>query len=306
MSGDIKPINGTKKVIIVQLKFLNEPSYKYKPKEVSDAIQKMVNFYKYNSRNTFSFITRIQSVSLLYKGSNTAVINKAGPEVKKRYPGNDIYVLVSNFVTTNRSGAGFVYVKNLLVQTLEHECGHRIGLTHAGVFIYTGTGYTYDEYGDGLSSMSGFPSGCLTSPQYYYLGWTPASEIITIENKAQLPAKITLKRINNFSDNLASIIEIKSTLLKNPTGRDAFVSFPQRTKFFKNKPFVALHLRNADGGSAKVKSFASAFYDSIFTGLNMQIDPSSTADQLTITVSVIKPTSKYPVEVVPADDHEEL
>ena len=105
------------------------------------------------------------------------------------------------------------------------------------------------------------------------------------------------------------MIIFKANILKQQA-KDAYLSFPQPTKFFKDQPFAALHLRNPNadgygGGSAKVKTFAKAFYDQIFTGLNMTIDPSSTTTkQLVITVSMSAPAIAHKVEVVPLADSE--
>jgi len=224
--------------------------------------------------------------------------------VKNEFPGKDIYIIVSQFVDGDHYGNGFAYVKNLLIQTVEHECGHCLGLAHAGSY---GSDESYNQSGDALSVMSAYPSNCLTSPAYYYLGWTPASEIITINQSTQLPQTFMMKRINDFSTVGISTVIFEAGILLNPTGRDAFLEFPQETTFFGTTPFAALHFRNGTnsgfgGGSAKIKTFSKAYYDSTFTGLNMVIEKLSNATQLVITVSRTAPTTPYGIEEVPNND----
>jgi hypothetical protein len=303
MSGGTIVLKGTKKVIVVGIKFTNEASHEYSISQVNTAAHAMANFYNGNSRGLLQVDIETHLVNVPFIGSNTGVLSHAGPYIKTMFPGKDIYVIISKFVNGDHAGSGFAYVKTTLSRDIEHECGHCLKLAHSGAYIYDSKGnYTYDDYGDGLSPMSKFGnSSCLTSPQYFFLSWTPSSEIVTIDEVNKLPATFQLKRINNFGKAGISTIIFKAGVLKNPTGRDAFLSFPQYTKFFGSKPFAALHFR-LEGGSAKIKTFGSGYYDSDFTGLNMKIESGSTTDLLIITVSLNIPTISYTPEDVPEDD----
>jgi hypothetical protein len=107
-------------------------------------------------------------IEVPFIGSFNAVTNQAGPYVKQMFPGRDIYVIISKFVDEDHTNKDFAYVKNTLIKDIQHECGHGLGLAHAGSYLYNGKGYTYDQYKDGLSPMGKFPATCLTSPAYDY------------------------------------------------------------------------------------------------------------------------------------------
>jgi hypothetical protein len=300
-------VTGDKKVLIAGVKFTNEKEHTYSLQQLRMCGSGMVKFFNKNSRNLLQMHLEMKLVDVPFVGNKTSVTNQAGPYVKNKFPGKDIYIIVSKFLDGDHAGGGFAYCQNTLTRTVVHEVGHCLGLAHAGAYVYKGKGYDYDQYGDGLSPMSRYPANCLTSPAYCYLGWIPDSEIVTISNLNQLPSTFKLKRINNFGAPGISVIRFKSDLLKNKDGRDAFLSFPQQTKFFKNKPFAALHLLNKQkqgfgGGSAKIKTFAKAFYDSIFTGLDMVIESGTTTTELVITVSQKSPTVSHEIEVVPLKD----
>lgn len=304
-------VKGIKTVLVAGLKFSNEASHANSFGQCNTAAQGLADFYRRNSRNMLNLKVEVKLIDVPFPGDANSVLSKGGPYVKQQFPGKDIYVIVSKFVSGDHSGNGFAYVMGTLTRDVEHECGHVLGLAHAGAYSYTGKGTTYDQYGDGLSVMSRFASNYLTSPAYVYLGWMPESEIVRITDANQLPATFNLKRINNYGAAGTSVVIFDSSILKNKGGRNAYLSFPQHTKFWGSKPFAVLHLVNGEaidtghgmnGGSAKIKTFGSSFYDSIFTGLNMQIQPGTSDTQLIIKVSLQPPATAYPVEVVPADD----
>jgi hypothetical protein len=301
-------LKGNKKVIVASIKFTNDQDHDFTIQQLKYASGAMTKFYNTNSRNQLNVYTECHLIDVPFEGSETAVTSKAGPYVKQKFPGRDIYIIISKYVN-NHSGKGFAYVKNTLIRTIKHECGHCFRLAHAGAFVYNGKGYTYDQYGDGLSPMGGQgDSSCLTAPAYDFLSFTPESEKVVVSDLTQLPATFKLKRINDFKTKALSMLIFKAGILKNKD-KDAYLSFPQQTRFFKDQPFAALHLRNLNadgygGGSAKIKTFAKAFYDQIFTGLNIIIDPVSTTDQLVITVSMTPPNISHKVEVVPLADTE--
>jgi len=306
-------LKGNKKVIVAGIKFTNEDSHEFSLQELKIAANGMVNFYNKNSRNILRVYAECHLIDVPFIGSPSTVANQAGPYVKQMFPGRDIYVIISKFVDENhgdQTGKDFAYVKNTLIRDIQHECGHCFRLAHAGSYLYNGKGYTYDQYKDGLSPMGKFSATCLTGPAYDYLSWIPEKEKIVVSDVSQLPATFKLKRINNFTTSGLSMIIFKKEVLKEQE-KDAYLSFPQPTQYFKDKPFVALHLRNPTkdgfgGGSVKIKTFANAFYDKLFTGLNMKINDSSNIDQIVITVSLTAPACPYAIEVVPTADSEQI
>lgn len=289
-------LKGTLKIMVAGLKFTNENKHQYTLNQVKNAGESMAEFYNRNSRGLLSINIVPKLVNIPFVGDASSVLGRAGPYVKDKFPGCDFYVLISRFVKGDHQGGKFAYCKTTLIQSIKHETGHCLNLAHAGAYKYSGDSFTYDQYGDGLSPMSAYDSSCLTSPAYHYEGWTPESEIVVIDSSDKLPATFELKRINNFSAPGISIVIIKASVLKNPTGRDAYISYPQQTKFFGTTPFVALHLLNGaavttgkgyGGGSAKVKTFAKEYYDKFFTGLNMVIEEGATNEKLKVTVKTM-------------------
>ena len=291
-------IKGVKKVFIAKIKFIDEYQFNYSTIELKKATRDIANFYNTTSRNIVQIVPEVQMILVPFSGT---LINQVGPYIKNRFLDNDIYIIMSKFVDNDHTTNEFTYVKN--ITDINRNFARSLGLDYAGAYIYNGKGYTYDQSGDGSSIISKYSGTYLTSPAYFYLGWTLSSEIITIDNITKLPATFRLKRIINLSESGISTLIFKNTILKNSNGRDAFISFPQPTKYFGNKPFVALHLKTGSfGGSTKIKTFKNGFYDSIFTHLNIKVENTSTTNQLVITVSLTPPTIAYPIELVPIHD----
>lgn len=118
------------------------------------------------------------------------------------------------------------------------------------------------------------------------------------------PAEVPLKRINAFTLGGYSMAIVDPSLTTN--GKQAYISFPQPTKYFGSKPFAALHLPLNDGaGSEKIQTFARGYYDQHFTGLNISLATTTDPSVIVVTITNQAPVTPYAAEAVPVDDPDE-
>ncbi len=107
--------------------------------------------------------------------------------------------------------------------------------------------------------MSRMPSGTLTSPQYYHLGWTRDDEVRVITRKEleKGPVIAKIKKLNSSSEGISTVIYVPQE-----GGKCGFISCPQSIEG------LALHL-SSGGSSQLVKKFGKEYYDNHFTGLEI-------------------------------------
>ena len=296
------PTTGPKKLLVASLKFTNETSFTYSKEQITVLASGIKNFYNASSRGLIQVTDEVFLVDVPIVGNATSVLDQGAPYVKIKYPGRDMYIIVSPFVHGDHSwpAQGYAYVFSCLITTGNHETGHILKLQHSDTWSQASNGtWTLEKMQDGLSVMSRFSSNGLASPQYYFLGWFPLNEIV---NVVSLPATITLKRINNFTGLGNSVVIVDEKLTKNQ--KQLFISFPQETKFFGAKPCVVLHLTYGSpyiSGSEKIKTFTQGYYDEQFTGLNIEI-ASSTSSTVTVNITNVVPTVPYIVDNEPLDN----
>lgn len=248
-----KPVQGTKILTCIGIKYKDVERYTT-AQQCRNLAGGVKEFYERNSRGMLKFKIRAFMVEVPFEG-NLANVYRAEEYAIKQYPGSDIYAVVGMFYTSSHAGRGVAHLRGTLIRDGAHEVGHLLGLGHAGAYGFDNGKWVLEPYGDGQSVMGKFPSGFLTAPQYYYLGWLPKEEVAVYE-----PGKIyELKRINNYAG------QGLSTVIVPGKNRNAFISFPPECQ-----SCAVIHLAT-DGGSQKVKQFGKEYFDEQFTGLHVKV-----------------------------------
>ena len=271
-----KPVQGSKKLCVIGLKWKNTR----KSAKISDCKsvgKEIETFYKKNSKGLLNFQVSTHVVSVPYTASNKN-LNKAENFSKNKYKGFEYYAILSNLnaiIGKENSNAGkdTAHLRGNSARTACHEMGHLLGLGHAGAY----KNGKLDHYGDSYSVMSSMPSGFLTAPQYYKLGWFGNKGVAMYE-----PGKIyKLKKLTNFDgkDGLSGV------MIPTPGKRDAWVSVVKPKGKKGGDLAICLHL-SSGGSSQKVKMFGNKFTDSRFTGLTVEkLSQKDGIVELTITES---------------------
>ena len=255
-------------------------------KSLANAIK---DFYETNSRGLVHFNVSSSVVKVPYP-AKPANVNKAEQFAISKCPGFDLYAIVLNCISTPHAGGKIAHLKTFLKRDGQHETGHLLDLEHAGSYDNK---FVLDSYGDALSVMGRFPSSFLTAPQYQFKKWVPEEEIATYTSGSQT---FTLKRVIDFTSPGLSMV-----MIVPKEGRSSFISFPQGNKYYGSKPYLALHLQNG-GGSQKVKTFTTEFYDTHFTGLHIKILLTG-PNTITFTVDYNSQiSSSYVLETDPTPD----
>lgn len=186
-------------------------------------------------------------------------VKRAEEFSKDKHKGFGYYAIINNGVSQANHGSGnTAHLKTTLVRNALHEIGHILGLGHAGSY----TEGEHDDYGDNMSFMGRYSSTALTAPHYYWLGWTPKSEVIIHDPNSQ--EKIyKIKMLNQYDVKGNSYVIVPFDGKKN----DAYISFPPWKH--EGEPLV-LHI-GGEGASQKIKVFGNEYYDERFTKLRIKI-----------------------------------
>jgi hypothetical protein len=278
------PLSG--KLLVVEPKFNGQTSYNYTVAQLKNLGNEITKFYKTNSRGLLTLTPFVEQLEINAAGST--VLSQT-TLIKNKFPGYLFYILVSVFVNGDHSGDSVGFVKSCQYESANHETGHLLRLQHSDTWVLQGTTYTLVPLQDGLSCMSKDPSGYLVAPQYVFLGWIPSDEILKISS---LPATFKLQRISDFGSikGVPTVAMVSESLTKN--AKVLYISYPQVSKGFGPKPSVVLHLEYGNSGSEKIKEFASEYYDSYFTGLNVSL-VSNADGTITVTVTNTPPSASH-------------
>lgn len=255
-----KVVQGRKKLMCIGLKWNNSSKYT-RASECRSVGNEIAKFYKRNSKELLDFQVSATTVNIPLN-ANKKNLNKAENIAKGKHKGADIYAIFSSLNAidgkgNSNAGKNIAHLRGSSSRTAEHEVGHCIGLGHAGAYKKGGS---LDYYGDGYSVMSSMPSGTLTSPQYYKLGWFTEKEVAIYDPNSG-PKTFELKKVNDFEG-----VGLKAVIVKTGDKRDAYISVIKAKDAKGDKLTVVLHL-SSGGASQRVKMFGTKYHDDRFTGL---------------------------------------
>ncbi len=273
-SADLFPARkvkeGSQSLRCIGIKWKDKDKYASSSKCNSVAMQ-VASFYRKNSRGLYQIRPSGSSVSVPYAAARKN-LNKAEQYAMSKFKGFDLYAIPNFIMDFSHAGRNLAHLENTLYRTAQHEVGHLLGLAHAGAYRKEKGKMVLDPYGDGLSVMGKYPSGTLTAPQLYYMGWLPKSEVALYE-----PGKTyTLKKPTNESgEGLSTVIVPPSYFASSAADGSTTPAAGQRYAFISYSTkctgtyCLVLHLA-IPGGSQRVAIFGKEYFDEDFTGLHIR------------------------------------
>ena len=258
-------------LVVVSMRWQDQKRF-VGPRVCNTIGNKINSFYRTNSRNKIGFKTKGIVIKVPYNAARKN-LNKAEKYCMEQVGKFDYYALINNGVKEySNAGRNLMHLEGGLIRTAIHECGHCLGLGHAGKYTKKGGKYTYDDYGDGDSVMSRYPSNHLTAPAYWYKKWLYKDEMLELKFNEVQKAELSLRReeVQKYTYELANIKEfgiddmLKVVKIKREE-RDCYIAWSGTA--------LCIYLSGEGGGSQLVKKIYDddAIYKDPFTKLTFSL-----------------------------------